>query len=139
MSSFAATNNNKSKIPETRVGEEGSAKRNITRKKTGKSGGGGGGSKIKKGNIVDDGSLYTDPSALDEDDPNYDSEEETGKEFIPGTSENFDYNPELRSAIKNAKMTLSEYKKLVEVAIEVVPPLISNFISHPYLGILCQQ
>jgi hypothetical protein len=121
MASFVAPN--KTKIPETKGVEEGSAKRNITRKKTGKSGGGG--SKIKKGNIVDDGSLYVDPSALDEDDPNYDSEEETGKEFIPGTApERFDYNPELRSAIKNAKMTLSEYKKLVEVAIEVTssPP-----------------
>ena len=108
-----------SKIPETRVGEEGTAKRNITRKKSGKNGGGGG-SKIKKGNIVDDGSLYVDPSALDEYDPNYDSEEETGREFIPGSSpERFDYNPELRSAIKFAKMTLSEYKKCVEISIEV--------------------
>lgn len=130
MASFVPSH--KSKIPETRGVEEGSSKRNITRKKTAK-GGGGGGSKIKKGNIVDDGSLYVDPSALDEDDPNYDSEEETGREFIPGTSsETFDYNPELRSAIKYAKMTLSEYKKLVEVAIEVTShsprPCLTYFI-----------
>lgn len=118
MASFAQ--HSTQKIPETRVGEEGTAKRNITRKKSGKSGGGGG-SQIKKGNIIDDGSLYVDPSALDENDPNYDSEEETGYEFIPGTSrELLDYNPELRSAIKFAKMTLSEYKKLIEVAIEVI-------------------
>lgn len=117
MSSFA--NQNRSKVPETRVGTEGSAKRNITRKKT-SSGGGGGGSKIKKGNIIDDGSLYTDPSALDENDPNYDSEEETGREFIPGSSpDRCDYIPELRTALKTAKMTLSEYKKSIEVAIEV--------------------
>jgi hypothetical protein len=115
MASFAPAPST-SKIPETRVGEEGSAKRNITRK--GK--GGGGGSKIKKGNIIDDGSLYVDGSALDEHDPNYDSEEETGREFIPGSSPGrFDYNPELRAAIQFAKMTLSEYKKRVEIAIEV--------------------
>mmetsp|Transcript_5543 Transcript_5543/g.5702 ORF Transcript_5543/g.5702 Transcript_5543/m.5702 type:complete len:389 (+) Transcript_5543:1612-2778(+) len=113
MSSF--TNQNRSKIPETKVGAEGSAKRNITRKKTG----GGGGSKIKKGNLIDDGSLYTDPSALDEYDPNYDSEEETGREFIPGSSpDRCDYVPELRTSVKTAKMTLSEYKKLIEKAIE---------------------
>lgn len=115
MSSF--TNQNRSKIPETKVGAEGSAKRNITRKKTG----GGGGSKIKKGNLIDDGSLYTDPSALDEYDPNYDSEEETGREFIPGSSpDRCDYVPELRTSVKTAKMTLSEYKKLIEKAIEVI-------------------
>lgn len=47
------------------------------------------------------------------------SQEETGREYIPGSVEVLDYNPELRSAVKLARMTLSEYKKKVEVAIEV--------------------
>ena len=54
---------------ETRTGDVGTAKRNILRKgKTGSS-------NRKSSNInLDDGSLYEDPAALDEFDPNYDSE-----------------------------------------------------------------
>jgi hypothetical protein len=46
-------------------------------------------------------------------------QEETGKEYIPGNAVVLDYDPELRSALKLAKMTLSEYKKKAEAAIEV--------------------
>lgn len=90
---------------------------------SGKSGGNGGGGK-KKGSVLDDGSLYNDPSALDERDPNYDSEEETGREYIPYAPEALEtkrvakYDPELRSSVKNASMKLSEYKKKVEAYLE---------------------
>jgi hypothetical protein len=70
MSSFDADKSprNKDVPPVTTTTGDGSAKRNIVRKKN--TGGGGG----KKENIIDDGSMYCDPSALDEHDPNYDSE-----------------------------------------------------------------
>ena len=61
-----------STLPATKTGELGSAKRNIIRK--------GGGSKVGKSHnsgkshLIDDGSTYDDPCALDEHDPNYDSE-----------------------------------------------------------------
>mmetsp|Transcript_31497 Transcript_31497/g.58649 ORF Transcript_31497/g.58649 Transcript_31497/m.58649 type:complete len:378 (+) Transcript_31497:90-1223(+) len=89
-------------------------------KPTKKSGGGGGGSgKSKKDNILDDGSMYNDPSAMDERDPNYDSEEETGREYIPVVSTRVpSYDPELRSSVKTASMKLPEYKKAVEKYLE---------------------
>jgi hypothetical protein len=116
MSTFVSTDR-KQTVPETRTGEEGSAKRNIVRKKNvGGSGHRGG----KKTHSIDDGSLYKDPAALDEHDPNFDSEEETGREYIPGSSPGrFDYNPELRTSVTLAKMTLPEYKKRIEDIIEV--------------------
>jgi len=83
--------------------------------KGGGSGGGGGSVKSMKNNVLDDGSLYDDPSALDERDPNYDSEEETGREYIPVISERIaSYDPELRSSVKTASMRLPEYKKKIE-------------------------
>jgi hypothetical protein len=83
-----------------------------------KSGGSCGG-KSMKDNLLDDGSLYNDPSALDERDPNYDSEEETGREFIPVISSKLPtYDPELRSSVKSASMKLPEYKKKVEKYLE---------------------
>ena len=65
-------NHTKPVIPETKVGSEGSAKRNIIRRKNP----GTGASKANKAanNVVDDGSTYVDPAALDDHDPNYDSE-----------------------------------------------------------------
>lgn len=55
-------------IPETVVGAEGSAKRNIIRKGRRKGGG-------KMGISIDDGSNYTEAGgAMDEHDPNFDSE-----------------------------------------------------------------
>lgn len=72
-----------------------------------------------KNNILDDGSLYNDPSAMDERDPNYDSEEETGREYIPAVSAlTPKYDPELRSSVKTAAMKLPEYKKKVETYLE---------------------
>jgi hypothetical protein len=90
-------------------------------KPTKKSGGGGGGrgGKSMKDNILDDGSMYSDPSAMDERDPNYDSEEETGREYIPTVSSRLpSYDPELRSAVKTASMKLPEYKKAIEKYLE---------------------
>lgn len=71
MSSFVPNKSNRHKeAPETITPGDGSAKRNIVRKKN--SGGGGkGGKKINK---IDDGSMYSDPFALDSHDPNFDSE-----------------------------------------------------------------
>jgi len=87
--------------------------------KTDRGGGGNGGGKSMKNNILDDGSLYNDPSAMDERDPNYDSEEETGREYIPDVPTRLPvYDPELRSSVKTASMTLPEYKKEVEKFLE---------------------
>ena len=63
-----------------------------------------------------DGSLYADPAALDTHDPNFDSEEETGNEYIPLAST-------LRSMVEKSKITLSSYKRTVE-------PLISEYFVH---------
>ena len=97
-------------IPETITGEAGSAKRNIIRK--------GGCSRIRKengaaGRLVDDGSLYQDPSALDQDDPNYDSEEDFS---VPIPK----YSGLLRDDkdIARSKLTLTSYKKKVEPIIK---------------------
>ena len=87
-------------------------------KPTKKSGGGGGNGKSMKNNILDDGSMYNDPSAMDERDPNYDSEEETGREYIPSSTGVPTYDPDLRSSVKTASMKLPEYKKEVEKFME---------------------
>ena len=92
-------------VPETVTGEEGTAKRNIIRK---------GGSPRASGRkdatnkkSVDDGSLYVDGSALDEHDPNFDSEDETGF-AIPKRAALH------RDKIARSKLTLTSYKKKVE-------------------------
>lgn len=96
------------KIPETKIGTEGTAKRNIIRK--------GGAVSLRKegstGQMVDDGSLYQDPSALDEHDPNYDSEDDSNKDYVPRTS------GLLRRDIAKAKLTLTAYKKLIQPVIQ---------------------
>lgn len=72
-----------------------------------------------KDKILDDGSMYNDPSAMDERDPNYDSEEETGREYIPVISSRIpSYDPELRSSVKSAPMKLPAYKKAIEKFLE---------------------
>lgn len=114
MASFQQTNAHGHKktthiVPDTKVGEEGSAKRNIVRRKT-PSAPGGSKKSSKPSNNIDDGSTYADSYALDENDPNYDSEEETGFEYIPSASPPRNgYLAELRLGIK-APMTLTEYK-----------------------------
>jgi hypothetical protein len=119
MSDFAVKKNN---VPETKTGDVGTAKRNIIRKNSGSRGGGGGGSGTSRkegsaGQSVDDGSLYIDGSALDENDPNYDSEEETAKRTpIPGTA------PLSREEIAKSKLTLTQYKKKIQ-------PIINDFLS----------
>jgi hypothetical protein len=109
MSHFA---NKKNKVPETVVGEAGSAKRNIIRR------GGGGGTARKEGltgKRVDDGSIYEDPYALDEHDPNFDSEEDDRKN-IPT------YAALHRADIAKSKLTLTQYKKIVQ-------PIVAEFFS----------
>lgn len=109
----------KTTLPETRTGEEGSAKRNIIRRNSKPKGGSGAGGTKGARNILDDGSTYYDPGALDNHDPNYDSEEETGKEYIPQASpKRFNYNPEVRRSVPQAPMTLTAYKRKIEEAIE---------------------
>ena len=92
------------KIPSTVTGEVGTAKRNIIRK--------GGPGRSRKdglaGKTVDDGSIYDDPYALDNHDPNYDSEEDFGKVAIPK------YSGLHRTEIAKSKMTLTAYKKKVQ-------------------------
>lgn len=109
--------NAKNKLPETVTGEEGTAKRNIIRR--------GGSGKTRKegasGIPVDDGSLYEDPYALDEEDPNFDSEEEDGKTKIPRTI------IRQRDQIGLSKMTLTSYKK-------AVLPIIEDFFSNGDFG-----
>lgn len=100
-----------SHIPETVTGEVGSAKRNIIRK-------GGGTTKLRKdngaaGKNVDDGSTYKDPCAMDQDDPNFDSEEDFS---VPIPK----YSGLLRDDkdIARSKLTLTSYKKKVEPIIK---------------------
>jgi hypothetical protein len=118
MSNFAVKKNI---VPET-VTVEGTAKRNIIRRGlgsgSGKSGNSGSGKFRKEGisgKSVDDGSLYEDPCALDENDPNYDSEEDT-KGLIPGRA------PLHRDKIAQSSLTLSQYKKRIQ-------PIINEFLT----------
>lgn len=99
----------KSVVPETTTGEVGTAKRNILRK--------GGPGKSRKdglpGSVVDDGTLHVDSCAMDEDDPNYDSEDDKGTP-IPK------YSPLHRDDVAKSSISLSAYKKRVE-------PIIAEF------------
>lgn len=96
----------KSKVPETTTGEEGSAKRNILRK--------GAPGKSRKndtpGTVVDDGSNHVDNCALDEDDPNFDSEDDTGF-AIPK------YSSLYRENATKSTIALPAYKKRVEAIV----------------------
>lgn len=100
-------------VPDTVVGVDGSSKRNILRKGKKKAGHGG-----KRDIDVDDGSAYVESGgALDENDPNYDSEEETGNEYIPVGSPTRD---DILAAYDNgaSPMTLTAYKKAIQPFIE---------------------
>lgn len=119
MSSFNAQHHHQGKdqhkIPETVTGEEGTAKRNIVRRHGGTGSGSAGGSR-KEGlagskSLIDDGSTYEDPNALDEHDPNYDSEEERRPQ-IPT------YAALHREEIAKSHLTLTSYKKLVQPIID---------------------
>lgn len=102
--------------PETVTGEEGSSKRNIIRK--GKVTGGRKENSQRKS--LDDGSIDENPNYIDERDPNFDSEEETGNEFIPGIGSLH------RQEIAKSKITLTQYKKIVE------PPILEFFASSDF-------
>lgn len=113
-----AAHNHESKthnvLPETVTGTDGSAKRNIQRRR-------GSDARARKegipvGAIVDDGSLYKDPPAFDRKDPNYDSEEDSGRPYMP-------FEAALRAQVAETKMNLTAYKKTIE-------PLITAFFVH---------
>ena len=66
----------------------------------------------KKNSIIDDGSTYEDaPSFAD---PNYDSEEETGHEFIPEVQ-----RFAVDATANPSKLSLSKFKRAIEPIIEV--------------------
>ena len=115
MASF----NKKPAAPETRVGEEGSAKRNILRRGTG----GGSGAADRKADgatrVLDDGSIAAefDGVALDERDPNYDSEEDSGL-FTPPN-----IRPYAEKRVGQSKMTLTVFKTKIT-------PIIKAFLTH---------
>ncbi|RYH30131.1 hypothetical protein EON65_06110 [archaeon] len=107
----------KNQLPETVTGGDGSAKRNIIRR-------GGPGRSRKEGlagQMVDDGSTYEDRFYLDQEDPNFDSEEEDGREKIPGS-----YIAG-RKQIGQSKLTLTAYKKAVQ-------PVIKEYFASGDIG-----
>jgi programmed cell death protein 4 len=109
MSAFSKKQN---QPPETVTGAEGTAKRNIIRRRGGSGSGGGPRKENLAGKSWDDGSIYSDPMALDEHDPNYDSEEETKNITIPT------YSAFHREEIAKSKLTLTQYKKKVQPIID---------------------
>lgn len=60
------------------------------------------------GSAVDDGSNHIDNCAMDEDDPNYDSEDDNGTTAIPK------YSPLHRDNVAKSNTSLVSYKKRVE-------------------------
>lgn len=113
MASFSIKKKEK-EVPETVVGEQGTAKRNILRK--------GDAVKARKelapGQNIDDGSTYLDPPSLDRNDPNFDSEEEVGNEL-----QYFSLASILREDVGRSKLTLTSYKKLIA-------PIITEYFIH---------
>ena len=96
---------------------EGSAKRNIVRRRVG--GGGKHKGNSNKGSI-DDGSTYEDAEYIDENDPNYDSEEEIGNEYIPSASPpRNDYHTSRAEFAKPTPISLQQYKLKIENFLEV--------------------
>jgi hypothetical protein len=107
----------KNGTPPPTVVMEGTAKRNILRK--------GGKGKYRKeravGAALDDGSTFN-PLPTDHNDPNYDSEDESDQ-YVPGGDE-FD--------VGLARITLSEYKKLID-------PIINEFFRSGDVNDLAQS
>jgi len=106
--------------PESVVGGDGSAKRNILRR------GNGGGGPARKADgatrVLDDGSVAAawDGVALDERDPNYDSEEDSGV-FTPPA--HMRVRPYGEKRVGQSKMTLSAFKTRVT-------PIIKSFLAN---------
>ncbi len=116
-----------SKAPTTKIGADGTAKRNIIRKAGGGGGGGGGGGDRKsgvKGGILDDGTMYDDRYYLSKDDPVYDSAEEEGTdgryEYVPPTTV-YTFT-ESRDELAEAKINLTTFKKAIE-------PIIAEYFT----------
>lgn len=111
MSGFASKKANQP--PETVVGVEGTAKRNIIRK--------GAAPRERKGEIagksIDDGSMYSDGPALDTQDPNYNSEDEAYYVKVPPSVSALH-----REDIAKSRITLTQYKKAVQ-------PIINEFFE----------
>ena len=108
------------RVPPTKTGEEGTAKRNILRRNSkdkiqvtavGVGGGGGHNSKNAPGAAIDDGSMYNDPYACDPGDPNYEdpAEADAGPDF--NTIYQFSDN---RTGVGSSLMTLTAYKRSVQ-------------------------
>lgn len=115
MASF--NNKKKDPIPETVTGVAGTAKRNIIRKVN--KGSGGSNKKLHTpGNSIDDGSTYYDGGVLDEGDPNYDSEaEDEIDKSVAYESKDESKTTLRRSSVATATMTLTKYKKIIELII----------------------
>ena len=99
---------NQVKLPETKTGTEGSAKRNIQRKGGSKQGGGGPRKASATGGEVDDGSLSYVAGALDRGDPNYDSEDDGYAGFANTKINKRSWG---EAIVGNSKLTLTAYKK----------------------------
>jgi programmed cell death protein 4 len=67
---------------------------------------------------MDDGSTFTDANHLDHGDPNYDSETESDRGFIPDA-----FHQALRDGVAKSKMTLTAYKRTI------APILMEFFVS----------
>jgi len=96
----------KSQLPDTVVGADGSAKRNIIRKGSKATGR----KEHASGRLLDDGSLYNDEIAFDENDPNFDSEDDDGSLAVTN-------NSLYREDIGKSRITLTTYKRKIETFI----------------------
>jgi MA3 domain len=67
---------------------------------------------------MDDGSTFRDPASLDHRDPNYDSEEENDRGFIPDA-----FHQSARDDVAKSKMTLTTFKRTIE------PIIMEYFVS----------
>ena len=118
MSSFGKGS---SSIPTTKTGDLGSAKRNIIRKNGASSGGAGPRKDNSAGNMVDDGSLTYVSGALDQGDPNYDSEDDGYQGFHRHVKPR-NSRPWGEVMVGDAKITLPAYKK-------EITPIISEYMN----------
>lgn len=73
---------------------------------------------LNAGSAMDDGSTFRDPSSLDHRDPNYDSEEENDRGFVPDA-----FHQLARDNVAKSKMTLTTFKRTIE------PIIVEYFVS----------
>jgi programmed cell death protein 4 len=122
MSEFAK----QSPLPATVTGEDGSAKRNILRKDK-STGAIMNRKKNSAGNNVDDGTLNIPGGAMDEGDPNFDSEDDNYAGFEAAERSINEQQQRFRRAygdvaVGESKMTLTSYK-------QVVVPIIKEYLA----------